>query len=279
MAKSTEILSCFRQKPTGLRLGEIAELTRINKSSAHRLLSQMLEGGLIERTDDGRYVVGHTLFQIGLLAPKPQELRSLAHPVLNDLARDTGETCSLSILDGADIILIDVVESFHEFRMVAKIGSAKPFHLTSLGKSTAAFLPGPKLALLFRSVHLPLEAPTPNSISDLARLREELKLIRCRGYALSDQEYLVGVRAVAAPVFSRHGEVSAALGISGPSSRLSTERIIAMAPSVVSAADRVTERLGGTPHVIQSPFDGTVEAALNPDDVQPEEQSSRLPPT
>ncbi|MGH9405371.1 MAG: IclR family transcriptional regulator [Terriglobia bacterium] len=255
LAKSAKILACFRQKPGGLALGEICEVTRINKSSAHRLLSQMAAGGLIERSDDGRYVIGRALFQLGLLAPKPQELRSVAHPLLNDLARETGETVSLSILDGPDIILLDVIESLHEFRMVARIGSVKPFHLTSLGKVTAAFLSDAKLGQLFRSLRLPLEAPTPHSVSDLARLRDDLSQIRRRGYALSDQEYVLGVRAAAAAVFSAHGEAEAAVGISGPVSRLSMERLSAMAGSVVSAADKVTELLGGAPHSIKSLLD------------------------
>jgi len=251
LAKTFEILSCFRRRPQGLTLGEIAESAQINKSTAHRLLSQMVAGGFIERTDDGRYIIGHALFQIGLLAPKPQELRSAAHPVMTELARETGETINLAILDGAEILAINVIESLHEFRMAAKIGSRRPFHVTALGKSAAAFLPDTKLDFLLNHIRLPLEAPTPNSIADLARLREDLRLIRSRGYALDDEECVLGVRAVAAPVFSGNGEVEAALSISGPTSRISTERISSLAVSVMNAANAITARLGGHPRMIQ----------------------------
>jgi DNA-binding IclR family transcriptional regulator len=162
----------------------------------------MTAQGFIERTDDGHYVVGHALFQSGLLAPKPQELRSAAHPVMTELARETGETVNLGILDGSEILAINVIESLHEFRMAAKIGSRRPFHITALGKSAAAFLPGAKLDFLFSHIRLPLEVLTPNSIGDLARLREELKLIHGRGYGLDSEECVMGVRAVAAPIFS-----------------------------------------------------------------------------
>lgn len=91
--------------------------------------------------------------------------------MLNELAREAGGTVSFSILDGMDIVLIDVVGSFHEFRMVARIGSTKPFHILSLGKSTARFLSDSKLNFLLKRARLPLEASTPHSISDLARLR------------------------------------------------------------------------------------------------------------
>lgn len=277
MAKSTEILSCFRQKPSGLTLAEISNLAQINKSSAHRLLSQMALGGLIERADDGRYVIGHTLFQLGMLAPKPQELRGLARPLLNDLARETGETASLAVMDGPDAVLIDVVDSVHEFRVVSKIGSARPVHLTALGKSAAAFMPEAELDIFYRSLRLPLEAPTPNSISDLSRLRDELRRIRHQGYAVSDQEYIIGVRAVAAPVFSRHGKVEAALGISGPASRLSLAKIAEIAASVMTAADSVTERLGGASPMIRSVLERNGNPAPKTGELRPEEQSAPLP--
>jgi IclR family KDG regulon transcriptional repressor len=252
LAKTFEILSCFRRKPQGLTLGEISEFAQINKSTAHRLLSQMVARGFIERTDDRRYIIGYALFQIGLLAPKPQELRSAVHPIMTELARETGETINLALLDGSEILAIHVIESPHEFRMAAKIGSRKPFHLTALGKSAAAFLPEAKLEFLLEHIRLPLEAPTPNSIADLARLREELNLTRSRGYGLDFEECVLGVRAVASPVFSDNGEVEGALSISGPTSRLSTERIPALAVSVINAANTITTRLGGHPRMIQS---------------------------
>lgn len=252
LAKAFEILLCFRRKPQGLALGEISELAHINKSTAHRLLSQMVANGLIERTQEGYYVIGHALFQLGLLAPKPQELRSIAHPVMTELARETGETVNLGILDGSEILAINVIESLHEFRMAAKIGSRRPFHVTAFGKSAAAFLPDAKLEFLLNHIRLPLEAPTPNSVSDLARLREELKMIRGRGYAMDNEECVLGVRAVAAPIFAGNGELEAAMSISGPTSRLSTERIPSLARSVIDAANKITVRLGGHQHMIQS---------------------------
>ena len=252
LAKTFEILSCFSLKPKGLTLGEIAELTQINKSSAHRLLSQMAARGFVERNDDGQYIIGPALFQLGLLASRPQELRSAAHPTMTELGRETGETVNLAVLEGSEILVINVIESPHEFRMAAKIGSRKPFHVTALGKSAVAFLAEAKLYSLLEHIRLPLDALTPNSATDLARLREDIDLIRSRGYGLDDEECVVGVRAVAAPIFSAGGEVEGALSISGPTSRFSTERIPAFAISVMNGAKTITERLGGHPRMVQA---------------------------
>ncbi|MGI0084913.1 MAG: IclR family transcriptional regulator [Nitrososphaerales archaeon] len=251
LAKTFEILSCFRSKPQGLTLAEIAELAGLNKSTAHRLLSQMTTRGFIDRTEDGAYVIGHALFQLGLLSPRPQEFRSTAHPVMTDLARETGETVNLAILDGFEILVIDVIESLHEFRMAAKVGGRKPFYTTALGKVMTAFSSNTELEILLGHIRQPLECPTPHSISTLARLREELNLTRARGYALDDEECVIGVRAVAAPIFSSDAHVEGAISISGPASRVSKDRIPLLASSVVSAANIITARLGGNRHSIR----------------------------
>jgi DNA-binding IclR family transcriptional regulator len=258
---SMELLDCFRQNPDGLTLVEISKLAKIPRSSAHRLLLRMMLGGLIEPTDEGRYVIANSLFQSGVLAPKLQELGSLAHSVLNDLARETGETANLGALDGPNIIFIDVIESIHHLRVAVKPGSSKPFHLIALGKSAAAFMPQDKLDVLWRNLPLPLEAPTPNSISDLAQLREEFRQIRRHGYAVSDEEYILGVRAVAAPIFSRKGGVEGALGVSGPANRLSIEKIATLAELVITAAENVTEQLGGPQNSIRSLLGSNAELA------------------
>lgn len=250
LAKTFEILSCFRSKPQGMALGEIATLAGLNKSTAHRLLSQMTRGGFIDRTADGSYVIGHALFQLGLLAPRPQELRSTAHPIMTELARETGETVNLAILDGTEILAIEVIESSHEFRMAAKVGGRKPFHTTALGKVMTAFLPENKLEALLGHIRQPLERPTPNSIADLAGLREEIALTRKRGYALDNEECVVGVFAVAAPIFSSTAELEAAISISAPASRISQDRIPLLASSVIRAANLITARLGGNPNSI-----------------------------
>lgn len=267
LKKVFDILTCFRLKQD-MSLAEISHLAKINKSTAHRLLSQMVAEGFLQRNGDGRFQIGHSLFQIGILAPHPLELHSAAHSVMQELAADIGETVNLAILDYTKIMILNVVESQHEFRMAAKVGSRRLVHVTALGKAIVAFLPLAERESLIENLPMPLETPTKNSIPDLLRLRNELDLIRSRGYALDNEETVIGVQAVAAPIFSGKGNVEGSLSVSGPVIRITEERIASIMPSVVKAADTITSRLGGDPHIARLKARQPVEKdAETPDEV------------
>lgn len=246
LKKTFAVLSCFSSKPEGMTLTEISELTKINKSTAHRLLSQMESEGFLQRSDNGRYLIGHRLFQLATHATQPLELRTAASPVMTALVRNTGETANLAILDRSEIVILHVVESPHEFRMAAKIGGRRPFHTTALGKAMAAFLNEDKLNALLENCRLPLEAPTPHTIQDLYKLREKLGEVRATGYAVDNEETVVGVRAVASPIFNSQSEMEGAISISGPVSRITDDRTPSIASSVIDAAKAITRSLGGS---------------------------------
>jgi DNA-binding IclR family transcriptional regulator len=247
--KAFEILSYFRLKPEGMTLGELSQLTGLNKSTAHRLLSQLHAVGFLERIGRGRYRIGQALFNLGLLAPQPLELRTACDPAMSKLAYETGETINLAVLDQTEILILHVVESAHEFRMAAKVGSRRPFYLTALGKGIAAFLTQENLETLLQNLPMPLQSTAPNSIRDFSRLREELDLVKVRGYAIDNEEAVAGVRAIAAPIFKGTGEVKASISLSAPSGRIPEERVSSLAASIVKAADSVTIHLGGDANV------------------------------
>jgi IclR family transcriptional regulator, KDG regulon repressor len=248
LRKTFQILSCFRSCPNGLTLADISNFTAINKSTAHRLLLHLETEGFLQR-ENGRYHIGQSLFQLGILAPQPQTLLKAAQPYMSELAREIGETINLAILDGAEILILHSLESPHEFRMAAKVGSRRPFYVTALGKAIAAFLAQDKQESLLQTLTTPFELPTPNSIQDFVRLREELRGVRDRGYSVDNEEAVRGVRAVGAPVFEGSGRVLAAISVSGPASRISSERVQAIASHVVRASDSVTTTLGGHPEL------------------------------
>jgi len=248
LKKTFHILSCFRFRSDGLTLADISNVTAINKSTAHRLLFHLETEGYLQR-ENGRYQIGQSLFQLGILAPQPQTLLKAAQPYMTDLAREIGETINLAILDGVEILILHSLESPHEFRMAAKVGSRRPFYVTALGKAIAAFLAPDKQQSLLQNLPTPFELPTPNSIQDFVRLREELSAVRDRGYAVDNEEAVRGVRALGAPVFEGSGKVVAAISVSGPASRISFERVLAIASQVVRASDSVTTTLGGHPEL------------------------------
>jgi len=168
---------------------------------------------------------------------------------MSKLAYETGETVNLAVLDHTEILILHVIESGHEFRMAAKVGRRQPAHLTALGKAIAAFLPQEDLETLLQNLPKPLEGRTPNSIRDLTALQADLERTRERGYSLDNEEVVIGVRAIAAPVFKGTGEVKASISLSAPSGRIPMERMASIASSIVRAADSVTIQLGGDPNV------------------------------
>src|SRR6266404_3463403 len=177
LKKTFHILSCFRSRSDGLTLADISNFTAINKSTAHRLLFHLETEGFLQR-ENVLYQIGQSLFQLGILAPQPQTLLKAAQPFMADLAREIGETINLAILDGVEILILHSLESPHEFRMAAKVGSRRPFYVTALGKAIAAFLAQDKQESLLQNLPTPFELPTPNSIQDFVRLREELSDVR-----------------------------------------------------------------------------------------------------
>ena len=247
--KAFEILSYFRLKPEGMTLAELSHLTQINRSTAHRLLAQLHAVGILERVGRGHYRIGQALFHLGLLAPQPLELRTASDLAMSRLAYETGETINLAVLDQSETLILQVIESAHEFRMTGKVGSRRPFYLTALGKAMAAFLNRENLETLLKNLPMPLDSPTPNSIHNLSQLKAELNLVKRQGYAIDNEEIVAGVRAIAAPIFKGTGELKASISLCAPSSRIPDERISSLAASIVKAADSVTVQLGGDPNV------------------------------
>ncbi len=152
------------------------------------------------------------------------------------------ETVNLAVLDGHDVLYLEVLESAHSFRMASQPGMHRPPNCTALGKVLLAFLPSEQ-----REEILPMltfERATPRTIPNLARFRKELVRVVQQGYAMDDQETDLGARCVAAPVFDESGKVAAAISVSGPTTRMSRDRIQEFALATKKAARAISARLG-----------------------------------
>lgn len=146
------------------------------------------------------------------------------------------------MLDGREIIYLDVIESPHNFRLVSQIGMRRPLHCTALGKAVLAWQ-----GTNFRDELLAitkLEKLTPHSITRPAELVAELGRIQRRGYALDDEEVELGARCVAAPVLDSSGQVAAGISVSGPTIRMTRSRTAQIAEVVKAAALDISAHLG-----------------------------------
>jgi IclR family acetate operon transcriptional repressor len=241
----TKVLSIFElldRSHNGLQLRAIAEQTKLNKSTAYRFLAHLEREGYLVRDSTGAYLLGPRLVHLGSGSTYQSTIRNVSRPILEALWRETGETVNLAVLDGREIIYLDVIESPHNFRLVSQIGMRRPLHCTALGKAVLAWQ-GAK----FRDELLAatkLEKLTPHSITRPSELVAELGRIQRRGYALDDEEVELGARCVAAPVLDASGQVAAGISVSGPTSRMARNRTAQIAEAVKGAAQDVSVHLG-----------------------------------
>lgn len=241
VAKLLRILEALDASPSGLQLREIAEQTSVNKSTAYRFVAHLENEGYLLRDEAGGYVVAPQLARLGGGLAYHATLRKISRPMAVALSNETKETVNLGVLDGHELLYLEVIESPHSFRMASQPGMHRPLHCTALGKALLAFLPNEQREELL--LMLTFERVTPRTIANLARLRKELASVARQGYAIDDQETDMGARCVAAPIRDETGSATAAISVSGPVTRIGRDRIQAYALAPKKAARAISAQL------------------------------------
>jgi IclR family transcriptional regulator, KDG regulon repressor len=241
--RAVSILNAFSPEDPELGVTELAERLGLHKSTVHRFMVNLDAAGLVERNPrTGRYRLGLRIFELGGLVMQQMNLWDEALPFLEGLVHDTGETGHLAVLDGGEAIYIERVEARRALRVPSAIGRGYPAHATNLGKVLLADLSRERVEAIV--AERGLAAYTPHTITDLPRLEAELERIRALGYAVDNEEYDEGLRCIGAPVRDHSGHVVAALGIGGPVTRITPNRVDPLAELVMTAARGLSRRLG-----------------------------------
>lgn len=241
----TKVLSIFDlldRSHDGLQLRAIAEQTKLNKSTAYRFLAHLEREGYLVRDSTGAYLLGPRLVHLGSGSTYQSTIRKVSRPTLEELWRQTGETVNLGVLDGREILYLDVIESPHSFRLVSQIGMRRPLHCTALGKAILAWQGANFRDELLAAAKL--EKFTPHSITRPSELVAELGRVQRRGYALDDEEVELGARCVAAPILDSSGQVVAGISVSGPTTRMTRTRTLQVADALKAAALEMSTHLG-----------------------------------
>lgn len=245
ISKVLRILEALQGSSGGLGLKAICSATGINKSTAHRFLKHLEREGYLICNEDGAYLIGPRLAQMSACASMSATLQAVARPILSDLWRSTQETVNLGVMDRGTLLYVDVMESPHEFRLVSRVGSRRSLQEAALGKALAAFLPASEYERVLRGVVF--QRVTPRTITNMPQLRGELDKVRRQGYAVDNEEALLGCRCVSAPILNNDRVAIGALSISGPVTRMSLAQIPALAAMVKTAANAVSTTMGFTP--------------------------------
>jgi DNA-binding IclR family transcriptional regulator len=148
---------------------------------------------------------------------------------------------NLAVLDGSEILYLSVLQSQHTFRMVSEVGIRRPLYCTALGKAILAYLPPEQQQKIIRETLF--ERFTPHTICSAEELTRDLHKIHRRGYALDDEETVVGARCVAMAIINQHRKVIGGISVSGPVVRVSKRQIAEFAALLRAAAGEIVDRL------------------------------------
>lgn len=243
--RALQILGSFDDEHPERGISEIAQSVGLHKATTHRIVTTLLSFGYLERAQDGqKYRLGLRLADLGFKVVRRMDLRREALPSMNELSRRLDETCDLSIYDRGAAFYLEVVPGNHTLTIAAAVGRSLPIHCTASGKVLLAHLAPAELDTVLSR---PLAGYTDRTIIRPAELRKQLETVRAQGYAVDDEEFEVGIRAVSAPIRDREGEVIAAMSVASPTSRMSLDRVPAVAKDLREAADAVSRRLGWHP--------------------------------
>ncbi|BEP38640.1 SMP-30/gluconolactonase/LRE family protein (plasmid) [Variovorax sp. V59] len=242
LEKALDVLDAIGSSAGGLGQSELAEQLDLPRTTVYRLLATLVARGLVRRDPLRKvYCLGFRCFEMARQAYAMPDLVAAAAFELRALRDLTGETSYLAALDGREVISLERCDGAHSQRSAAVLGQRKPVHCTSQGKAILSAMPDEARDAIVRDAVL--KPFTPLTITDRRRLQAELRITKARGYAIDDEEIVLGVRCVGAPVVDAAGQVRGAISVAGPAYRLTRGRLELLGPEVAEAARRIGAQL------------------------------------
>lgn len=244
------MLNILQQSKEPLGVTEIGARMGLHKSSVYRTLTTLARRGYVQqdpRTE--RYTLGLKLVELGTTVLERLELRELARPHLKRLMEASCEVAHLVILQDLEAVYIEKVEYPGPVKMASRIGARNPLHCTAVGKALLAFMPE---SYVENIIARGLKQRTPSTITDPAKLREELEHVRNCGYACDLEENEPGIRCVAAPIFDHTGQAVAACSVSGLAMTMTESKIDECSKLVRQAGMKISAALGYRGHEIKA---------------------------
>jgi DNA-binding IclR family transcriptional regulator len=241
--RALTMLEVVAQAQDGLSNAEISRKLGIPKSSASYILRTLENRGYLGRdAESGKYRVGLKILSLSRGALGGLDIRGVALPVMRRLMQQTGLTCHLAVLDGAEAVYIEKVEPEGFIRMDTWVGRRMRVHATSVGKAIVAHISQEDLEEILRKSGM--EKRTPKTITTPSRLLKDLEKVRVQGYAVDDEENNLGARCVAAPIFDGRGSILASLGLSGTTQQVSTQTMPRIVDALRDAARHISMGMG-----------------------------------
>ncbi|MFF2498916.1 IclR family transcriptional regulator [Peribacillus sp. NPDC058075] len=243
VSRALDIITIVSLKKGGLGVTEISKQIDINKSSVYRILSTLVQYGYIEQdSETERYKLGYKFLEVSSKLLESIDLRSEARQYLQELENTTNEVIHLVVYDQGEVVYIEKLEGNETLRMHSKVGKRAPMHCTSVGKAILAYLPSNVVLNILEQKGMPRH--TDKTITNKDDFLQELSQVRIKGYALDLEENEYGITCIAVPIFDHSGKVIAAVSISGPTMRMTDQRIDLLQLQMIQIGKKISTRLG-----------------------------------
>ena len=236
--RTLQLLEELARADGPVSLTDLARSQAMPQATVFRLCQRLEEEGYIARDGDTRrFTVGGRLLRLGLDVVRNSGPLNRRHVVLSETVRAIGETCNITALAGSQVLYLDRVETQWPLRLTLEPGSRVPIHCTASGKLLLALLPREVQHKILQD--LVLSPNTPNTLTQRNALLANLQRIAQQDFSTDNEEFLLGLVAVAVPIRDRHGKAFAAIACHAPVARLSLKQVISLVPVLNAAAIRL----------------------------------------
>lgn len=251
LERGLAVIRAFGADRPSLTPAEVAKRTGLSRAATRRFLHTLHTLGYVD-TDGREYFLRPQLLELGHAYLSGLGLPDIAQPHLRRLASEVGESASVAVMDGTDIVYVARVATYRIMSAAIVVGTRFPAIVTSMGRAIIG------AGSLERQEEFLAATPRPrlttHTLTDLADLRAALATVREQGWALVDQELEEGLRSIAAPIRDATGAVVAAVNVSAPVRRGDVAAIVdELLPSVLRSADAISEDLARSGTVVRTP--------------------------
>jgi IclR family acetate operon transcriptional repressor len=255
IGKTLAVVEALRDQANGLTLQELTVRTGQVKSSIHRILRSLMHHGYIEQSGaGGAYRLGIQFLVLAQGVRVSTNLIELARPYSRDLLDTFDESSYIAVLRNGRGVFIDVQETRRDLRLVGPLGADVHFHATAAGKSMAAFFPRELVPALLRSIR---NAPlTKRTLLSRSRIEQEWEHVRREGFAVNDEETIVGAVFLAAPFFDSTHTVCGSISVGVPKARYSEMLGARIAAQLKDSCRRLSNALEAVQYVHENSFGG-----------------------
>jgi IclR family pca regulon transcriptional regulator len=223
LERGMRVLKAFDEHDPEMTLSEVAAKTALSPAVVRRCLKTLVELGYVGQ-HERKFLLRPQVLTIGSAFLASMQIEQVVLPPLQHLRDQTGDSASLAVLSGSDILYVAHVSTDRRFRLAANVGTRFPFHATSLGKAMAGFVDAGTRGRLLGSA--PFERFTERTVTDGAVMAERLRTVAERGYDSALDELDYGIVSVAVPVFGRDRKVIAAINCSTSTTRISQDELV-----------------------------------------------------